>query len=58
MGSTVHVVPVADLIGHETNLGDSCPCGTTTEHVKRADGSSGWIVIHNSLDGREKSEAA
>lgn len=54
MSDTAHVVPVNDLVDHEDS--DECPCGPTSEPVKRADGSVGWVVIHHSLDGREKSE--
>ena len=53
--STVHVSPVRDLIEHDTDGGD-CLCGPTTEAVMRDDGSNGWVVIHHSLDGREKHE--
>ena len=52
--STVHVVPVRDLIEHDDT--DECPCGPTTEPVERDDGSFGWLVVHHSLDGREASE--
>lgn len=53
--STVHVVPTNDLIDHDTT-GDDCPCGPTTEPIMREDGSNGWMVVHHSLDGREKHE--
>lgn len=55
--STVHVVPVADLIEHDTT-GERCPCGPRTEAVFRDDGSNGWLVSHNSLDGRERYETS
>lgn len=48
--SNVHVVPVNDLIEHG---GEDCVCGPTTEPVQRGDGSTGWLVVHHSLDGRE-----
>lgn len=48
----VHVLPVQDLIEHTE--GD-CVCGPATEPVKRPDGSVGWLITHNSLDGREAS---
>ena len=54
--STVHVVPVNDLIEHETS--DTCACGPRTEAVFRHDGSNGWVTTHASLDGREKHESA
>lgn len=51
---TTHVVPADDLIDHETT--DMCPCGPLNEAVHRRDGSVGWVVVHNSLDGREHDE--
>ena len=53
--STVHVVPVGDLIHHPTD-GSDCPCGPRTEPVEREDGYMGWLVVHHSLDGREANE--
>lgn len=49
--TTVHVIPVGDLILHE-DIGDGCACGPTSEPVTRDDGSVGWVVVHHSLDGR------
>lgn len=51
--STVHVLPINDLIDHPD---DDCPCGPTTEAVPADDGSVGWVVIHHSLDNREATE--
>ena len=51
----LHVVPVDDLIEHITT-GEDCPCGPETEAVERDDGSMGWLVVHNALDGREHEE--
>jgi hypothetical protein len=48
------VIPCNDLIDHEP--GADCPCGPTTEAVKRDDGTVGWLVTHHSLDGRERFE--
>lgn len=53
--ATLHVLPVADLVEHEDE-GDDCICGPTTEPVPAADGSMGWLIVHHSLDGREKRE--
>lgn len=53
--STVHVLPVDDLIEHDSDGGE-CPCGPSTEPVFRDNGSNGWLVVHHSLDGREASE--
>lgn len=51
---TVHVLPVNDLIEHEL---EDCPCGPQLEPVFDADGSCGWLISHQSLDGRENHEA-
>lgn len=53
--STVHVLPINDLIEHEDS-GTSCVCGPQERPVKHDDGSVGWVVVHNSLDGREVAE--
>jgi hypothetical protein len=55
--AVVHTYPVDDLVEHEL-VGDGCPCGPTTEPVFRHDGSCGWLIVHHSLDGRERSERA
>lgn len=56
--SIVHVLPVNDLIEHEDE-GDDCPCGVRTEPVKDEEtGAVGWLVVHSSLDGRERFEKA
>jgi hypothetical protein len=52
---TVHTYPINDLIQHNTDT-DNCACGPTIEPVKRDDGSTGWHVLHHSLDGRELDE--
>lgn len=52
---TRHVVPVDDLIEHDTDT-DSCICGPEITPVERDDGSIAWIVVHHSLDGRELNE--
>lgn len=49
-----HVVPVGDLIEHP--LTDDCLCGPRVEAVQREDGSTGWMYVHHSLDGRELTE--
>lgn len=55
MTTDYHVVPIKDLIKHDTS-GEQCVCGPTTEPVERKDGSMTWIVVHHSLDGRELCE--
>ena len=52
--NVVHVLPINDLIAHEENS-DECVCGPAVEHVKSLDGD-GWVIIHHSLDGRERYE--
>jgi hypothetical protein len=51
--SSVHVLPVGDLIEHEAD--DECICGPTAMFI---DGEhlSGWVMAHASLDGRELKE--
>jgi hypothetical protein len=53
--TTVHVYPVGDLIEHDTET-DECICGPVIEPVPDEDGSMGWLITHNSLDGRERHE--
>lgn len=53
--STVHVLPVNDLIEHDGE-GQDCPCGPDVEAVFAEDGSNGWLITHHSLDGREARE--
>lgn len=50
----VHVYPAGDLILHEVT--EDCPCGPRPEPVPRDDGSTGWVLVHHSLDGREHAE--
>lgn len=54
MANGPHIVPVDDLVDHVTDSG--CVCGPTREYVKQDTGVKMWIVIHHSLDGREKDE--
>lgn len=54
MSDQVHVVPLADVVSHDDS--EDCACGPTSEPVKREDGSVGWVVIHHSLDDRERVE--
>lgn len=53
--STVHVMPINDPIEHE-DAGTDCVCGPEERPVEHEDGSVGWVVVHNSLDGRELTE--
>ena len=45
-----HVYPNRDLMRHEA---DDCPCGPETHHTPTPAGD-GWIIVHHSLDGRER----
>ena len=56
MSDAVHVVPVDDLIEHDTSGNAECVCGPEHKPVFREDGSNGWLVKHASLDGRELTE--
>lgn len=56
MADHVHVTPSSDLIEHDTEHQEACPCGPTVEPVARGDGSFGWLYVHHSLDGREFTE--
>lgn len=51
----VHVVPLNDLVEHVTDS-DDCVCGPRSDPVECEDGSLGWVVVHHSLDGRERFE--
>jgi hypothetical protein len=53
----VHFHPLADLVKHEL-AGDTCVCGPRTELVSSGDGAHGWLIVHHSLDGRERSETS
>lgn len=55
MGQTIHVYPTYDLVEHDTD-GEDCICGPATEAVPDGRGGYGWIILHNSLDGREQKE--
>ena len=48
--SRVHVIPIGDLIVHDAE-GDDCVCGPGSEFV-----DGGVVIVHHSLDGRERDE--
>lgn len=50
--STVHVLPISDLVDHEDE-GTDCVCGPAVECVQNEDGPDGWLIVHNALDGRD-----
>ena len=52
--ATVHTLPLDDWIDHDRN---DCVCGPKVIPVPHpTDGSMGWSIVHNSLDGRERFE--
>lgn len=58
VSGTYHVVPVNDLIEHDSSGDETdCVCGPEIVPVERDDGTFGWVVSHHSLDGRELHEA-
>ena len=50
MTPTIHTLPVADLVEHNSDS-DDCICGPDIEFVE-----GGKHVVHHSLDGREHHE--
>ena len=50
----LHVVPIGDLIEHDTSIDGSCVCVPTDTPVQREDGTIRWLAVHHSLDGREQ----
>ena len=58
MAHTLHVSPTEDLIEHDTSTDQAdCICQPTMQFVE-LDRGDGWIIVHNSLDGRETNEKA
>lgn len=53
----LHVVPVDDLVEHDTSIDAACVCVPTDTPVEQEDGTIRWLAVHHSLDGRELSEA-
>ena len=55
MTHTLHVTPIADLVGHDTSTTEpDCMCGPEVKSVTQEDGLMGWLLVHHSLDGREQ----
>lgn len=42
----MHLIPVADLVGHER--GQDCVCGPYIEHLAQQD----YVAVHYALDAR------
>ena len=59
MSQTLHVVPLNDLVEHDCATDEAtCVCGPRIERETYPAVPDGWLIIHNSLDGRERLEAA
>lgn len=57
MANVLHVTPVGDLIDHDASAEEAdCACGPQTRPAEHTDGSTGWLIVHYSLDARERSE--
>ena len=57
MTNTLHVTPTDDLVDHDTSSAEAdCVCGPQVKPVTHDDGSIGWLLVHHSLDGRERAE--
>ncbi|MGQ4343591.1 hypothetical protein [Streptomyces sp. SAS_275] len=55
--STLHVTPIRDAVGHDTSTaGADCVCGPEVRPAPQDDGSTGWLLVHHSLDGREQGD--
>jgi hypothetical protein len=55
--NVLHVTPRGDGVAHDTTTSNAdCVCGPSVEPAKREDGSIGWLIVHHSLDGRERRE--
>lgn len=52
--TTVHAVPLDDLIVHD--FSEDFPCGPGARTISRDGRPDGWIYTHHSLDGRELNE--
>lgn len=54
MDDVLHIVPINDLIEHQTD--GFCICGPRVHPVRGEDGQLAMQIIHESLDGREQHE--
>ena len=55
---SIHVLPIDDVVVHD-EVGTDCICGPDVEWADPETGetySDGPIVVHHSLDGRERFE--
>ncbi|MEU1078528.1 MULTISPECIES: hypothetical protein [unclassified Streptomyces] len=59
MKHVTHIHPVDDKVEHDTSSGEaSCVCGPAVRPVARDDGSMSYLIVHHSLDNREKTEGS
>lgn len=57
MTSTLHITPLRDLVDHDTSTAEpDCAYGPEVRPVVHEDGSTGWLLAHHSLDGREQTD--
>lgn len=57
MTNTLRVTPIADLVDHDTSTTEpDCVCGPEVRPNAQDDGSTGWLLVHHSLDGREQGD--
>ena len=55
MTNTLHVTPRHDLVDHDTSTSEAdCACGPEVRLATQEDGSTDWLLVHPSLDGREQ----
>lgn len=52
---TYHIYPLDDLKPHVID-GQPCPCNPLVETISRGGVITGWMITHNSFDGREAYE--
>lgn len=60
MSDTLHVVPVNDLVDHDTSpprtgLPNGCPCDPEVQpvdHAEPGNGPRGQVIVHRAIDGR------
>lgn len=57
MTNTLHLTPRHDLVDHDTSTSEpDCVCGPEVRPVTQDNGSTRWLLVHHSLDGREHAE--
>lgn len=54
----MHVVPLGDIVAHDTDGELPCVCGPSSEWIVGQYGAHGKVVVHHSLDGRERWESS